>query len=96
MQLGGDTRPSFLTAAGSQGLKTMLRLFVGRSVPSRSSVWLCQNVGDAETVRLFGTDTLPTPFGAACPAAVVLAEIQRLNPGEAVELVPVPAGWEHV
>ena len=35
----------------------------------------------AETIRLFGTPTLPTPFRAARPITDVVARIQRLNPG---------------
>ena len=39
-----------------------------------------------EVYGLFGTCTLPTAFTAAAPASEVLAEIQRLNPDEMVEV----------
>ncbi len=45
--------------------------------------WVAQHCGGEltqEVVRLFGTDTLPTPFTALASYARVKAELQRLNP----------------
>lgn len=35
----------------------------------------------AETVRLFGTDTVPCPWDSRQPRADILREIKKLNPG---------------
>lgn len=43
--------------------------------------WMARFVGDADTLRLFGTDTIPTPFGLSTPAQAVQERIQSLNPG---------------
>lgn len=47
--------------------------------------WMAQFVGDAETMRLFGTDSLPTPFTDAAPFDAVYRTILRLNPGSCVD-----------
>jgi hypothetical protein len=39
-----------------------------------------------ETKRLFGTDTLPTPFTLAADGESVVNEIRRLNPDADVQL----------
>ena len=36
---------------------------------------------DPEIVRLFSTDTLPTPFLLTCPKDTVIKTIQQKNPG---------------
>lgn len=41
--------------------------------------WMSRN-SDPEVKRLFGTDTIPTAYRAACPAETVLRSIQALNP----------------
>ena len=46
--------------------------------------WMTQNVGHAETIRIFGTDILPTPFLKETPADKVLAVIRELNPDATV------------
>ena len=35
---------------------------------------------DPEIRRLFGTDTLPTPYTSRAPAETVLAEVSQRNP----------------
>lgn len=42
--------------------------------------WMARMVGDADLVRLFGTDTWPTPFPPTMAAGDVLERIQELNP----------------
>lgn len=42
-------------------------------------------------VRLFGTNTLPTPFTDHSPPEKVLAEIRAKNPNQTVELMPACA-----
>ena len=41
---------------------------------------------DPEIRRLFGTDTLPTPYTSRAPAETVLAEVSRRNPDSVVTL----------
>lgn len=48
--------------------------------------WTAQRVGDRQTIALFGTDVLPTPFRASCPAETVRAAIARINPDALVEV----------
>ena len=43
--------------------------------------WMAKHVNMPEIVDLFGTDTLPTAFTAAAPAKLVLAELEKRNPG---------------
>ena len=38
----------------------------------------------ANVLRLFGTNTMPTPFTSKAKIQDVMAEIQRLNPGALV------------
>lgn len=40
----------------------------------------------SEPLEALGTDVVPTPFTEYAPASVVLAEIQRRNPGDTVVL----------
>ena len=47
--------------------------------------WMSKD-SDPEVKRLFGTDTLPTPFSTATPASQVFAVIQELNPGVEVRM----------
>lgn len=44
--------------------------------------WNARFIGDSEIVSAFGTDTIPTPFSAAAPAAKVKASIEA-NPSNA-------------
>lgn len=50
-----------------------------------SEGWMSRS-DDPLVVEVFGTDTLPTAFTAEAPAAVVLAEIQKLNPQAQVSI----------
>lgn len=45
--------------------------------------WMAQYLGPIreEVIVLFGTDVLPTAFTSDAPAAAVIREIGRLNPG---------------
>lgn len=45
-----------------------------------SQGWLAQFVGDENTVRLFGTDTIPTAFTDKASPNMVKRTIERLNP----------------
>lgn len=51
--------------------------------------WMSQH-SDPEVRRLFGTDTLPTPFTATAAGADVLNAVVRLNPDRVVFLSPHP------
>lgn len=51
----------------------------------RDGAW-CATFTDPEIVRLFGSDTLPTPFSSRVQASKVLAEISRRNPDCVVRL----------
>lgn len=48
-----------------------------------ASEWFAKFTGPhaAEILELFGTDTIPTAFKSRTPTAIVLAEVQKLNPG---------------
>lgn len=50
--------------------------------------WFADRVGDALTMRLFGTTELPTPFSASVPLEAVLARIASLNPSHDVRVSP--------
>jgi hypothetical protein len=52
----------------------------------RNGLWHATEHGEraAELRRLFGTATLPTPYGAAVPGHVVRAKLLALNPGARV------------
>ena len=52
------------------------------------TAWLATTTGDgaAEIIDLFGTDTIETAFDRYAPAAMVLAEITRLNPDATITL----------
>jgi hypothetical protein len=43
------------------------------------AVWMAKH-SDNETVKLFGTDTIPTPFFTIVPRGEVVRIIQGLNP----------------
>jgi hypothetical protein len=51
------------------------------------STWTANGKPDREILALFGSDTIPTAFGCAAPASVVVDTIQRLNPECVVETV---------
>lgn len=52
-----------------------------------AGVWKARFSGDDQEIRrLFGTDTLPTPFTSQTPAADVLERLKRLNPNDDVFL----------
>ncbi len=54
-----------------------------------SRVWnITFNDDIPHVVRLFGTNTLPTPFTDQTAPARVLAEIRAKNPGKTVDLQP--------
>lgn len=63
----------------------MIELFV------EDGGWMSRD-SDPEVKRLFGTDTLPTPFSIATPASHVLSVIQELNPGVEVRLLQEVSG----
>lgn len=48
--------------------------------------WSAKFIGPhaAEVSKLFGTNVIPTAFGAAAPRSVVLAGVQKLNPNALV------------
>jgi hypothetical protein len=50
--------------------------------------WVARHEGSiaADVWRLFGTDTIPTPFTLRTSAERVLATIKELNPGVVVVL----------
>lgn len=48
--------------------------------------WHADFIGDAQTLDLFGTTVLPTPFEQSIPAHLVLGTIREINPGKLVEL----------
>ncbi len=43
------------------------------------SCWTATFVNDAEVLRLFGTDTLPTAFTAKAPQGMVLEAVRAKN-----------------
>lgn len=43
---------------------------------------------ESDVRRLFGTDTIPTPFGSTRGAEAVKSEIERRNPGATVTVDP--------
>lgn len=42
--------------------------------------WMADFVGDSETLELFGTTVLPTPFRATAAAATVVGKLAARNP----------------
>ncbi len=44
--------------------------------------WVAKFIGPhaAEITQLFGSNIIPTAFGASAPRSVVLAGVQKLNP----------------
>ena len=50
------------------------------------SAWVACHNGDRNIIKLFGTDTLPTPYDHRTPGDTVLETIRRLNPGRQVNL----------
>ena len=42
--------------------------------------WTAQFVDNAEVLALFGTDTIPTAYGAQTSASAVLNAVAQLNP----------------
>jgi hypothetical protein len=52
--------------------------------------WMAQFLDDAEVMRLFGTDTLPTPFTAQADAGMVLTATMKRNPGACVDVAAGP------
>lgn len=61
---------------------------------AQGGLWHARTVGgrEAQVRDLFGTDTLPTPFGQVVPSHQVAAVIQELNPRY---LVLVEEGCDH-
>jgi len=49
--------------------------------------WLA-TFSDPAIVATLGTDTVPCPYTRQAPAAMVLREIQRLNPSAIVTVAP--------
>ena len=49
-------------------------------------LWLVRH-NDPEVSRLFGTDTLPTPFQVSYPRDEVLIEISKRNPDRVIEIL---------
>lgn len=49
--------------------------------------YVAKYVNDPETVRLFETDTLPTPYSASVPACEVVDAIGRMNPKHVVSFI---------
>jgi hypothetical protein len=47
--------------------------------------WMARFVDDPETIRLFGTDTIPTAFTKQAKKSEVVKAIQDLNPGCIIE-----------
>ena len=47
---------------------------------SNGESWMATFHGDADVIRLFGTDTITTAFLARAEGAKVRREIQELNP----------------
>ena len=58
-------------------MENTITLFVGPDL-----LWQAKFAGPhaRQVIDLFGTDTLPTPFGQRYPAAKVLAHIKERNP----------------
>lgn len=50
------------------------------------NTWMARFVNDFEVIKLFGTDTIPTPFNQYAPAEMVKIKIEKLNPGYRVEI----------
>ncbi len=50
--------------------------------------WQATFHDDAEVKRLFGTDTIPTPYTAKTEGGTVRAEVQERNPDCVVVLAP--------
>ena len=58
-------------------------------IKANGGIWTVEHTGEdrAEVVRLFGTDTLPTPFLVkGTSAADVLRTVKGLNPTKEVTL----------
>ena len=51
----------------------------------RNNEWLSRH-SDPEVRRLFGTDTIPTPYTGKSTAATILERIRALNPDRLVEV----------
>lgn len=49
--------------------------------------WHVDKPGDAQTIALFGTSILPTPWSDQVPADWVQDMLEELNPGHAVTVV---------
>jgi len=52
------------------------------------SSWMARFDGDAEVFRLFGTDTLATPYSERTLPNMVRLAIEALNPGHDVIMQP--------
>lgn len=65
------------------------KIIITRDVAAKC--YTARRVNDAETMELFGTDTLPTPFTLNARIEMVLAEIVRLNPDCDVVVEDAPA-----
>lgn len=46
--------------------------------------WLARFIDDEKVLRLFGTDTIPTPFTEEASPMLVLNEIKKRNPEKEV------------
>ena len=53
---------------------------------TQDGTWHAQFKNDAHVIKLFGTDTIPTPFGSNLNAAEVAADIRRRNPDADVQV----------
>ena len=60
------------------------------------NAWLARFEGDAEVLRLFGTDTLPTGYTLLCDGVDVRAALQQRNPGALVRLVERDGSRPHL
>ena len=49
-----------------------------------SDCYMAQFIGGQEIVDMFGTDTIPTGFTGQSKPEVMIATMQRLNPGSIV------------
>lgn len=59
---------------------TKIRIFI------EAGGWMATD-NSAETLELFGTNTLPLPFLADTPAKSVVGVLEQLNPGASIEVM---------
>lgn len=56
-------------------------------VLAKEGHWWVRNPFDAETIRLFGTDTIPTPFSTAIRRSSIDMVLRDLNPDAEIVFV---------